>query len=288
MNLLRSSFFLLLLLQSVVLNADEIEKVSLRPATDMQRADLFAWKPSQQPKAVLVLCPGCNGSGEGLIRQRVWQEFAKKHRLGLMGLSFASDVSLLTSGRGYYYASQGSGGLLLDGIRKIYGRETPLLLYGFSGGAHFTSRFVEWKPEQVIAWCAYSAGWWSPPSRDRDEPKQAKKNPPGIVACGDYDERYGASLIYFKQGRALGKPWLWISLPKIGHSVPQQLEEFVREYFTEILKFNGPLNPKKDGIWLDIDQKTEAEPDTVIQMPSVTAWLPDKKLLHGWTNIHEP
>jgi len=113
-------------------------------------------------------------------------------------------------------------------------------------------------------------------------------NPPGIVACGDYDEHYGASLIYFKQGRALGKPWLWISLPKIGHAVPPPLEEFVREYFAKILKLGGHLNPQKDGIWLDIDQKTEAEPNTVIKMPSVTAWLPDKKLLHDWMDIHEP
>jgi len=279
MNFLRSSLLLGIFLPWAALHADDIEKRSLPPGADLQRADLFAWKSSYRPEAVLVLCPGCNGSGEGLVRQRVWQDFAKKHKLGLVGLSFASEASLLTNGRGYYHASRGSGDLLLEGIREIYGEELPLLLYGFSGGAHFTARFVEWKPDQVRAWCAYAAGWW-------DEPKRTEENPPGMVACGDQDERYGASLFYFKQGRALGKPWLWVSIPQTGHSVSPPLEVFVRKYFTGVLK--GGLNPQQDGVWLDIDQETRAEQDTVKEMPSVTAWLPDKKLLQSWINLHEP
>jgi len=277
MKMLGSIPFLLLLLQSVVLNADEIEKVSLRPATDMQRADLFAWKASFRPEAALVLCPGCNGSGEELVRQHVWQEFAKKHKLGLVGLSFASDTSLLTNGRGYYHASQGSGDLLLDGIRKIYGKEVPLILYGFSGGAHFTARFVEWKPERVTAWCAYSAAWW-------DEPRKKSFTPPGIIACGDYDaERYGESLIYFKRGRALGKPWLWISLPRTEHSFSQQLEDFVRKYFAAVLN-EKPL----EGQWVDVDFKKSVSSGEADRNRSVTGWLPDERLDEDWRKIHDP
>lgn len=276
LNLLRSIPFIFLLLQSVLLSADEIEKVSLHPATDMQWADLFVWKGFSHPEAALVLCPGCNGSGEGLIHQPVWQRFAKKHKLGLVGLSFASDTLLLMNGRGYYYASKGSGDLLLDGIRKIYGKRIPLLLYGISGGAHFTARFVEWKPDQVVAWCAYSAGWW-------DEPKQAKKNPPGIIACGDYDERYGASLIYFKQGRALGKSWLWVSLPQTGHGYSGVLEDFVRKYFAAV------LNEKPgEGQWVDVDLRKMVSPEEADRNRSVTGWLPDARLDEDWRKIHEP
>lgn len=117
-------------------------------------AELYSWKPVPQPRAVLVLAPGYNGNAEYLIRQPAWQDFAKPNQLGLVGLSFASDEELFRSGRGYYYASQGSGDLLLEGLRKVFGKDLPVLLYGFSGGAHFTSRFTEWKPERVLR--AYS------------------------------------------------------------------------------------------------------------------------------------
>ena len=189
----------LLVLQSLIAGGNE--ELHLEPADAMMRADLFYPKPTSQPKAVLVLCPGVNGSGEELIHSPVWQQFPNRNHLGLVGLSFASPEKTIHDGTGYYYASKGSGDKLLDGIRKIYGRDLPLLLYGFSGGAHFTSRFEEWSPSRVIAWCADSAGWW-------DEPKLSAITPPGIVACGENDPRYGASLSYFKQGRAAGKPWL--------------------------------------------------------------------------------
>lgn len=258
---------------------DEIEKVSLPVGPDMQRADIYVWNGVKNPKAVLVLCPGCNGNGEEWIRQSKWQEFAKKHRLGLIGLSFASNESLLNNGRGYYFASQGSGKILLQGIKEAFKKDLPILLFGFSGGAHFSSRFAEWKPERVLTWCAYSAGYW-------DEPKKVDIDPPGLVICGDQDGRYGASLIYFKQGRALGKPWLWISVPNTGHSINGDVEKFVSNYFAVLIESERKLDPSQDGVWVDIDRKTKTD---VNQEPlSVTAWLPEKSLFEEWRNIHQP
>ncbi len=256
--------------------AVEIQKYSVKPPPDIVRADVYAMKTEWQPRAVLVLCPGANGNGEEMIRKREWQEFAREQHLALAGLSFASDTSLLQDcGRGYYCAAKGSGQALLDALRKIYGRDLPILLYGFSGGAHFTSGFVEWKPDRVISWCAYSAGWW-------DTPQKAPVCPPGIVVCGDADPRYGASMIYFKQGRAAGKPWLWISVPKIGHAIHPPTEAFVRSYFAAVLKRNT------QGAWVDVDLKALAEKSVVENQPSLTGWLPDEALLPTWREIHEP
>jgi len=267
----------------IVLDAQEIQKVSLPLPPDMVRADLYALKTTYRPKAVLVLCPGANGNGEFFLQQEEWREFAKLHRLGLVGLSFASDGKFLNDGgRGYYYASKGSGQALLSGLRKIYGIDLPVLLYGFSGGAHFTSRFTEWKPKRVLAWCAYSAAWW-------DVPQKAVVNPPGIVACGDEDFRLGVSLIYFKQGRAAGKPWLWINLPNVGHATSPQLEVFIRQYFAAIL--NTPASSgslSSQGLWLDIDLKTPVSKSQQKDQPSLTGWLPDKELFESWKTIHKP
>jgi hypothetical protein len=226
----------------------------------------------------LVLCPGFNGNGGDWIKNPVWQEFARQHDLGLAGLSFASDGDLLRKGKGYYYPEQGSGQLLLDGLHQAFDPDVPLLLYGFSGGAHFSSGFVEWKPERVLGWCAYSAEWWENPSK-------SNLSPPGIVACGDEDERYGASLTYFKQGRALGKPWLWISVPKNGHAISPSVEDFVRHYFAALLSAHGST---ASGQWVDIDFRTKAEEATIRNQPSLTGWLPDSQLLSEWQTVHQP
>lgn len=270
-----------LLLLVCLSQAEESTRLSLKPALGMTRADLYHVETVRSPKAVLVLCPGCNGDGKGLITDSIWQAFAKKKDLGLVGLSFASDIKDIHHGNGYYYASNGSGKILLDGINKLFNRDLQILIYGFSGGAHFTARFVEWKPECVVAWCAYSAGWW-------DEPKATDIMPPGIIACGENDDRLGASLIYFKQGRAAGKPWLWIGIPDNGHSPERKVESFVRDYFEAILQNNGKLDPTKTGLWIDIDKRTPAEVNIIREYPSITGWLPDAKLLNIWQLLNEP
>lgn len=259
-----------------VFAAGDVETLRLEPAPNMTRAELHYVKTIANPKAVLVLCPGANGSGEGLIRQNAWLEFARENKLGLIGLSFASPETAIHDGTGYYYASKGSGEKLLEGIKKIYHKDLPILLYGFSGGAHFTSRFEEWMPQRIIAWCTYSAEWW-------DNPVKSNFNPPGIVACGDQDERYGASLIYFKQGRAAGKPWLWISLGNVGHAGSSRLDEFVRNYFATVLD----VRIKKTEI-VDIDLKKVMQASEAQAIPSITGWLPSDKLFNLWCAVHEP
>lgn len=269
---------LFLLWATSFVQATKVEKISLPLIPDLQRADIYILKLTEQPAGLLVLCPGCNGNGKDWIENPVWRKFAQEHNLDLIGISFASDVSLLKNGRGYYYAHLGSGQLLLDGIRQAYDQDLPLILYGFSGGAHFTSGFVEWKPDRVIAWCAYSAEWW-------DIPSAKAMSPPGLVACGEDDPRLGASLIYFKQGRAVGKPWLWLCAPHTGHSIYPPAESFVRRYFSAIL---DKTRINKSGEWVDIDQKSLATPEVIQDQPSATGWLPDPTLLTQWQEVHQP
>lgn len=255
---------------------DGVKTLRLAPAEHMTRAELHYVETVPTPRAALILCPGVNGSGEGLVRSAAWRSFAQKEKLGLIGLSFASPIPAIHEGTGYYYVSKGSGEVLLQGIRQIFGRDLPLILYGFSGGAHFTSRFTEWKPDRVLTWCAYSAGWW-------DEPKSSDVAPPGIVACGDADYRFGASLIYFKQGRAAGKPWLWISLGGVDHVRAPELDEFVKNYFSTIL-----ANRRNDGLWVDMDMKAQMTKAEADKHPSLSGWLPHEHLLKEWGKIHSP
>lgn len=255
--------------------AQEIQKFSFSPAPEMERADLYAIKTVENPVAVLVLCPGRNHDGAEWIKGKAWQDFAKEHRLGLIGISFISSDALMDQGKGYPCAAKGSGQILLDAVRKIYRADLPLLMYGFSAGAVFANQFVDWKPERVVCWCAYAGDFGAQSKHDN--------SPPGIIACGEDDgAHYGASLSYFKNGRALGKPWLWVSVGKWDHLRSPALEDFARNYYDEVLnKANSPC-------WVDVDLKKEILPGKAAQIPSVSGWLPGKGLLEAWLRIHEP
>lgn len=245
----------------------------LTPVPGMTRAELVVVAHTN-PVGVLVLSPGCNGDGASLVTHADWRRFAEEKHLMLIGVSFASEIDAIHDGSGYYTASKGSGKLLLDAIDGLTEKPLPLLLYGFSGGAHFTARFTEWKPERVAAWCAYSAGWW-------DVPQAARVTPPGMVVCGEEDGRLGASLFYFKQGRAIGRPWLWVGVPKNGHTPDSRVETFVRDYFAVV--FDGRLTPwALKGGWVDIEEKTIAGENLSRYHPTALGWLPDMRLFATW------
>ncbi len=228
----------------------KIARISLPVTPHMTRAELAFLETEWTPVAVLVLAPGYNGDGSTFLRDPKWRDFAARHRLGVVGLSFASELNDLQNGKGYYYVKNGSGEVLFDGLRRIYGRDLPLLLYGFSGGAHFTARLVEWRPERVLGWCAYAAGWW-------DEPQPMENPPPGIVACGRLDSRFQASFEYYEKGRELGRPWLWVGIENGEHVPCPELEGLVLECFALILRRSGGAGP---GVAERHDDETPSAP----------------------------
>jgi len=250
-----------------------LTKYSFPPPPYVTRSDIYSVNTADSPRAVLVLCPGMNGNGGAWIREPQWQAFARQHQLGLVGLGFESDPADQT--HGYHYVRQGSGQVLLDGIRKIYGRDVPLLLFGFSRGAVYACRFADWKPDRVLAWCAFSPG-------EGDEQAAHPGAPPGLIACGEDDSNYGWALFYFKKGRALGKPWLWLSLARTGHSRSAVIEDFARSYFA--VNLGVPKNP----LWVDIDEKRQMTASEATQTPSESGELPDAGIMEAWSRIHDP
>lgn len=255
--------------------ADKIETLYFRPAADMTRAEIQYLQTVSKPQAVLVLCPGMNGQGIREIGEKKWQDFARSHDLGLLSISFASDPALLDLGEGYPFAADGSGQILLEAVRKKYGRDLPLMLYGFSSGAFFTELFADWKPERVRAWSAHATGWCGAQKFNRAL---------GLITCGDMDEtRYGGAIMYFKEGRAQGKPLLWLSLPGLSHSTSIEQEDFVRLFFASVLK--GKSN---SGQWIDVDRETIISEQKAIETPALAGWLPDGSLLPEWMKIHSP
>jgi hypothetical protein len=259
-----------------LLTVEASEKMSLPLAPYITRADIYVERCKTEARATLVLSPGSNGNGQGLVNDQKWINFAKDENLNLIGLSFASDAD--SRDRGYFAVSSGSGQILLDGLKQAFGsKQPPLLLYGFSRGAQFTYSFSTWKPDKVLAWCAYSATEWEIPEAGPYEPK-------GIIACGDEDEsNYSFSVLQFLKGRSMAKPWTWVSIAHTGHAVSPLLEDFARAYFASVL-----ANPQDKGLWLDVDTKTPVSPSDLKEHPTLAAWLPDESVAEDWKHLHQP
>ena len=224
---------------------------------------------------VLVLSPGVNGDGSALLSDPGWVGFAERKGLLMVGVSFASGHDDLENGRGYYNADRGSGFVLLKGLSEAKVDSLPLYMYGFSGGAHFTSRFVAWRPQMVGAWCAYSAAWW-------DNPPSGLDLPPGIIACGRNDFRIDASLRFFECGRASGCKWLWICPSDVGHEPSPLLEAFFRKYVETLMAQDEAVT---SGIWINVHSGHEEGWLFARRFPCAVGWLPARSLLFEWMRI---
>lgn len=244
------------------------------PTKEIAVAKFSAWKPVANPRAVLVLCPGQNDSSLETITSQDWQQFAKSENLALVGMQLVSKDEDLLGRRGYFAAGRESGKLLEEALAKMGLQGLPLLLYGFSGGAHFSATFASFAPERVAGFCAYSFGWWEAPNE--------KLRSPALIVCGQADgARYASTFSYFQNGRKGGRPWLWLSLEGQDHSPSPALDEFVRSYFSALLKYdqqepitvdNLTSKPVKGRQWNDVESSV----------------LPSAALLPAWQALHHP
>jgi hypothetical protein len=235
-------------------------------------------------KAVLVLAPGMNTDGAFFLKESAWVEFAKKNNLGVIALNYSStEEDLYENRKGYYWPEQGSGQALLDEIKRVYGKDLPIILYGFSGGAQFVSRFVDWCPDRIIAWCAYSAQFWDYP-KDASKVTQAR----GIVACGDQDGlRWQPSFAFYYQGRKNKRPWIWVNISNTGHNRSAKFEKFVRQFFDEELAiWRGDKKPSND-IYSDISN-SDNELLMLSEQPELQCPFRTQELLDSWKKIQAP
>lgn len=253
-----------------------ITKVSHPTDEWIQRADLYFRKTSPEPQGWLLLCPGRNGSGEGLLNDKGWLAFAKDHHLLMCGVSFASSRKDDLLGR-YTEVQKGSGEVILKSMDQYAGKELPMLVVGFSAGARFTTNWIAWKPERVIAWSAQAVGNWP-------DPVGGKDSPPGIVASGDYDAgSWFAALQYFQEARKQNKQVIWLSLEKLGHQRSPALDDFTRKFFEWSLARQPPTER-----WYDIDSKKQLTDKQVGDDPKFSCWMPTEKLAMLWENLHHP
>ena len=254
------------------------------PAHAESRFSFSGADPTGEEAAVLVLAPGQNMDGAFFLSEPKWADFAARNNLGLIALNYTSDIESLYGDEknGYFFAEHGSGQALLDEIKRVYGKDMPILIFGFSGGAQFTASFINWAPERILAWCAYSF----PMTPDFSE---NGTNARGIVACGELDSKmWFPSFAFFYKGRSAGKNVIWSNLKNTDHARSEMFEDFVRAFFNEELDiFTKKKDPKKDT-WVDVyipekPMQEDAKEDNPLLSPFRT-----EQLLEMWKGIHTP
>lgn len=240
--------------------------------------------------AVLVLAPGMNMDGSFFLNEKHWIEFAKNNNLGLIALNYKSNPVDMYSGerKGYYFPKEsGSGKALLDEIKRLYGKDLPIIIYGFSGGAQFTGRFIDFAPDRIISWSAYSAQFWDNPKDLKEGGTSAR----GIVACGDLDgSRWQPSFAFFYRGREQGKKWIWVGRKNTEHVRSAKLESFIRKFFEKELDLyiKQIKQDEKTELYADISTLKQISIEEEEISMGLSCPFRDKEIYDIWKEIHAP
>ena len=225
--------------------AGEVRTLKLEAPAGLTRADLRYEGDPKKAEGVLLICPGNNGDGAALFSDG-WRRLAQRHRLLLAGIAFSSrEEDVATDGPlAYYRTENGSGKALNDGLRRLTGRDLPLVIFGYSNGAKFANRYVYQNPRRIRVWASYAIGWVAEPSPDA-------KVPPGVVACGLLDTNVSTARDTFLAARRAKGPVCWLGVPGKDHGLDAAALVWIRTYFDEELS----RRPDAPEVWREASDR---------------------------------
>jgi len=266
---------------------------TIPPGANFDKAEFRLWLPSDVPavQAIAVLVPGSNGDGRGQVDDPVWQAFAVRHKLALVGVRLTDKPHDQGFIEEYVNVSQGSGRAFLDAMASFASRSkhpelatAPFLLWGMSAGGEFNYEFVCWKPERVAAFVVNKGNIYYTALA----PKAARLVP-GILFTGGKDLEFSTSTItgLFAMNRRGGALWALAEEPSAAHIVGRS-RDVALVLFEDALALRvgegAALKPlsEKSGFIGDIKAKTYQAlgEDTVPNYP--TAWLPTARVAERW------
>lgn len=269
---------------------------SVPPGPNYDKAEFRLWLPPDVPavQAVAVLVPGSNGDGRGQVDDPIWQAFAIKHKLALVGVRLTDKPHEQGFIEEYVNVSQGSGQAFLDAMTVFAGRAkhpelaaAPFLLWGMSAGGEFNYEFVAWKPERVIAFVVNKGNIYYTALA----PKAARAVP-GILFTGGKDLEFRTSAItgLFAMNRRAGALWALAEEPNAAHVVGRSRDcalVLFEEMLSARLGSGSTLKPlaEKAGVLGDIKARTfhAVGEEPIPNYP--TAWLPTTRVAEAWQAV---
>ena len=207
------------------------------PVEKIMRAEFEFWRPDgadvKDLKGILVLVPPSNSDGRCMLQYVAWQEFSKKHNLGMIGCYFRDgEINIAEQ---YADAKVESGAALIRAI-ETWNVSLPgltnlkLYLWGFSAGGQFAYEFNAYRPDKVGGFVANKGGIYYTALCS----KEARENP-GLFIYGKEDVPYRVSSIrgVYSVNKYVGADWIIVGDPT-GHTEGNSAR-WGRQFFSKIL-----------------------------------------------------
>jgi poly(3-hydroxybutyrate) depolymerase len=266
---------------------------SVAPGRNYDKAEFKLWLPDGVGtiQAIALLVPGSNGDGRGQVDDPVWQAFAARHKLALVGVRLTDKPHDQGFIEEYVNVSQGSGQAMLDAVGAFAARArhpelatAPFLLWGMSAGGEFNYEFVAWKPERVVAFVVNKGNIYYTALAPK-----AARSVPGILFTGGKDLEFRTNTItgLFAVNRRAGALWALAEEPSAAHVVGRS-RDVALVLFEDALALrlgDGPvLKPmaEKSGFIGDIKAKTFQSNGEAPAPNYPTAWLPTARVAERW------
>jgi dienelactone hydrolase len=264
---------------------------------NFDKAEFRLWLPDAPGpiRALAILVPGSNGDGRGQVDDAVWQEFAVKHRVGLVGVRLTDKQHDQMFIEHYVHVSNGSGQAFFDALTSLAKSSNhpevataPLLLWGMSAGGEFNYELAAWKPERVVAFVVNKGNVYYTALASAEA-----RRVPGILFTGEKDLAFRVDAIagLFAINRRAGALWAYAQEPGVGHEVAHS-REFALVFFDEMLAArlgsSGDLRPLEEQAGLFGDAKAQTvQPVTAGKPPSAypVSWLPSARVARAWQAV---
>jgi dienelactone hydrolase len=269
-------------------------EATVPPGANFDKANFKFWYPSDVAhlRGVAVLVPGSNGDGRSQADEIVWQNFAARLQLALVGCQFTDKPHDQNFIEDYVNVSKGSGQALLDALGTFAEKSqhpevagAPLLLWGMSAGGQFNYEFVAWKPERVIAFVVNKGGIYYSALLSK-----TARAVPGILFIGGKDlwSRIDTITGLFAVNRRGGANWALAEEPTAGHIVGKSRDVALLLY-EDVLALrvdphSAALKPiaDKSGFVGDLTTKTFAPAATAPSTAGPSAWFPSERVARAW------
>jgi poly(3-hydroxybutyrate) depolymerase len=267
---------------------------AIPPGNNFDKAEFRLWIPRDVGtlRGALVLVPGSNGDGRAQAEDTVWQAFATRQKLAIVGVRFTDKPHEQGFIEDYVNVSHGSGQALLDVLGKFAGRvhhpelaNAPLIFFGMSAGGQFNYEFAAWKPERVIAFVVNKGGIYYTALTSR-----ATREVPAMLFVGgkDLESRIATITGLFALNRRGGALWALAEEPAAAHVVGRSRDMSII-FFDDVLPLRladaaSPLKAlaEKSGFIGDFKAKT-VQPIGESPAPNYpTAWLPTDRVAKAW------
>jgi len=267
-------------------------------ALDIARFRWWAPPDVKNLRGVIVLIPGRNGDGRGLVDNPEWQQFANEMQFALVGCSFYGEKDHFT------YQGDPTGDVaktINDAVEKLAAKNghpelkrPPLVLWGHSAGACVNEVYAYRFPDRALAVINLKG------PRGPGKTSPAKNTVPFLVIVGSKDKPDWVkdARANYEAGKAARAVWTLALSPTEGHeggkSQPLALA-FLRSVISQRLgpvpsgpggTSAMPVTPKRlinSGAWLGDPETFEIAADANYKGKRKDAvWLPDESTAQAW------